>query len=157
MVDSRGNLLLRYVRGLLDERAAAAETDGQLLERFLQNGEESAFVVLMRRHGPRIWSVCRRLLPTEQDAEDVFQATFLVFARQAHTIRRRASLGSWLYGVAQRLALRVRGENARCLAHPAPAPKVTVADAADDVLWRELRTALDGSRPPYSPPAGGSQ
>src|SRR5262249_1267968 len=124
-------------------QAAVAQTDGQLLERFIQSGEESAFAALIRRHGPLVWGVCRRLLRHEQDAEDVFQATFLVLARQAGRIRRADALGSWLYGVAQRLALRARADSARRRRHEAQAQVDTVAEADDNLLWSELRAALD--------------
>src|SRR5437879_901729 len=79
-------------------------TDGQLLERFLARGggAEAAFEALVARHGPMVFSVCRQVLGTSHDAEDAFQATFLILVRRAGAIRRRDSIGSWLYGVARR-------------------------------------------------------
>ncbi len=89
--------------------AQAAELDDvQLLERFVASGDEAAFAVLMDRYGRLVLGVCRGLLPCEEDAEDAFQATFLVLARMAASIRQRDSLTSWLFGVAQRTALNVR-------------------------------------------------
>jgi RNA polymerase sigma factor (sigma-70 family) len=143
MADSRVTTLLRQVHRLREGQAAVAQTDRQLLEQFIQCGEESAFSALMRRHGPLVWSVCRRLLGNEQDAEDVFQATFLVLARQAGRIRCAGSLSSWLYGVAQRLALRARADRARRRSHEAQAHRDSVAKAEDNLLWSELRAALD--------------
>src|SRR5262245_9730388 len=76
----------------------------QLLERFTLTGDESAFAALVDRHGPMLLGLCRRLLSDAHLADDVVQATFLVLARKAGSIRRRDSLASWLYGVAQRIA-----------------------------------------------------
>ena len=91
-------------------------TDGSLLDRF-RNGPaedaEAAFAVLVDRHGPMVLQVCRRILGDRHDAEDAAQATFLVLARQAHTIRQRDSVASWLYGVAARVAGRARRDAAR--------------------------------------------
>src|SRR5262245_43448163 len=84
--------------------AHAPWSDAQLLERFLGHGEQAAFTTLLGRHGPMVLGLCRRLVRDEHLAEDVFQATFLVLARKAGTIRRRDSVASWLHGVASRLA-----------------------------------------------------
>jgi RNA polymerase sigma factor (sigma-70 family) len=81
-------------------------TDGQLLERFASRGDEEAFAQIVQRHGPMVLGVCRQILRHEQDAEDAFQATFLVLSRKAGSIRRAEALPNWLYGVANRLATR---------------------------------------------------
>src|SRR6516162_9945807 len=91
-------VILRHLLGLAAPPAAGS--DAQLLERFVAAGEEGAFAQIVRRHGPMVLGVCRRVLRAEQDAEDAFQATFLVLARQAGTVGRRAALGTWLYRVA---------------------------------------------------------
>jgi RNA polymerase sigma-70 factor (ECF subfamily) len=85
-----------------------AESDAQLLERFVTERDESAFAALVSRHGPMVFGVCRRLLQNAQDAEDAFQATFLILVRKAASIGRRELLGNWLYGVAMRVAARAR-------------------------------------------------
>ena len=90
-----------------------AQTDAQLLERFARRREEPAFAALMVRHGPMVLGVCRRLLHDPQEAEDAFQAAFLVLARKAGGVRRQALLGGWLHGVAYRVAARLRGRMAR--------------------------------------------
>src|SRR5690242_18407942 len=90
-----------------------ALSDAQLLERFVTRHSESAFSVLVERHGPLVQGVCRRVLQDAHDAEDAFQAAFLVLARKAHTIHRHQSLASWLYKVAYRIALRARANIAR--------------------------------------------
>src|SRR5689334_14748283 len=79
------------------------EPDAALVERFARQRDETAFQALIERHGPMVLRLCRRLLPCEQDAEDAFQATFLVLARKTGAIRKVASVGPWLYGVAYRI------------------------------------------------------
>lgn len=91
----------------------AAATDAQLLEEFVARRSDSAFASLLARHGPMVLSVCRRFLPNAHDAEDAFQATFLVLVRKAASIRRRELLANWLYGVAQKIAARARSRAAR--------------------------------------------
>src|SRR5437016_4840262 len=73
-------------------------SDCELLDRFLGSNDESAFTVLIERHGPMVLGVCRRALPNRHDAEDACQATFLVLARKADSLRKKESLGSWLHG-----------------------------------------------------------
>src|SRR5215213_818417 len=80
--------------------ATAAAPDGDLLARFADRRDEGAFAALVRRHGPMVLGVCRRLLPNEPDAEDAFQATFLILALKAASISPRDMVGNWLYGVA---------------------------------------------------------
>src|SRR5436190_1022372 len=87
-------------RSLLPARSAPPGSDADLLARFIRHRDETAFAALMERHGPRVLGVCRRVLRDRQDADDVFQATFLVLVRKAATLRRPALLGNWLYGVA---------------------------------------------------------
>jgi RNA polymerase sigma factor (sigma-70 family) len=96
------------LRKQLDTNAANARTDAELLASFAAGRDESAFAAIMRRHGPMVLRLCRRTAGHAQDAEDAFQATFLVLARMAGTVRKREALASWLYGVAYRLAHRTR-------------------------------------------------
>src|SRR5260370_15674222 len=88
--------LLQHVRRL----AAAAASEEQLLTDFLARRSNDAFAALLGRHGPMVWGVCRRILHDAHEAEDVFQATFLVLAGRAGAIRRRASLAGFLHGTA---------------------------------------------------------
>src|SRR5713226_5404932 len=98
--------LLRHVRRLAGISPDEPSSDGQLLARFQADREESAFAALMRRHGQLVWNVCRRVLNHEQDAEDAFQATFLVLARNVGSIQKREALANWLYGVAFRTSMK---------------------------------------------------
>jgi RNA polymerase sigma factor (sigma-70 family) len=103
----------RFLRSLVAAGPIKDLNDGQLLSRFAADRDEIAFEVLMRRHGPLVLSVVRRFLGSGPDLEDVFQATFLVLARKAGSINRQASVASWLYGVAFRLAQRQKNRLAR--------------------------------------------
>jgi RNA polymerase sigma factor (sigma-70 family) len=98
----------RSVREILRREAVRELTDGQLLERFVVSGDEAAFAMLVRRHGPMVQGVCRRTLTNVQDAEDAFQATFLVLVCKARAIGQPELLGNWLYGVATRVAAKAR-------------------------------------------------
>jgi RNA polymerase sigma factor (sigma-70 family) len=91
-----------------DAGASVSSTDAQLLRRFNSDRDQAAFAELVARHGPLVLSVCRRVLGTVQDAEDAFQAAFLVLARKAGAIRDPNLLGNWLYGVASRIARKAR-------------------------------------------------
>jgi RNA polymerase sigma factor (sigma-70 family) len=99
--------VLHFLRGLFPA-SAAAQTDRELLRGFAARRDESAFATLVERHGPLVWGVCRRLLRQQQDAEDAFQATFLVLARKAGSVPWREDAANWLYAVALRAARKVR-------------------------------------------------
>jgi RNA polymerase sigma factor (sigma-70 family) len=119
------------------------DTDGRLLERFATRHDEAAFVALMRRHGPMVLGVCRRVLFDSNDADDAFQATFLVLVRKAGSLGQPELLGNWLYGVAYRTAVRVRDQAAARRRHERHAMQEFAAPPAEDVAWRELRSLLD--------------
>ena len=107
---------LRYLCTLYRVGVVGDLTDGQLLERFVAGGDESAeagFAALVERHGPMVLRVCRQILGDAHDAEDAFQATFLVLARRAGSVRKRESVASWLYGIAHRVARRSQADAAR--------------------------------------------
>ncbi|MBY0523157.1 MAG: sigma-70 family RNA polymerase sigma factor [Gemmataceae bacterium] len=99
---------LRHLRHIVRAPQTAPPSDGQLLEQFAANRDEAAFATLVQRHGPLVLGVCRRLLSNPRDAEDAFQATFVVLARQAKSLRRQSALASWLYRVAYQTAMRAR-------------------------------------------------
>jgi RNA polymerase sigma factor (sigma-70 family) len=105
-------VVLQGLRHLL-RTEVCADSDGQLLDRFVKSRDETAFTALLSRHGAMVWGVCRRVVGHEQDAEDAFQATFLVLARRARDLDRRHSVAGWLHTVAYHTALRARGISAR--------------------------------------------
>src|SRR5437016_5922996 len=107
------NRVLAHLRRLALRPGVAGLADAQLLERFLARRDDGAFAELVRRHGPMVLGVCRRVLGEAHDAADAFQATFLVLARRAASITPRAAVGPWLYGVARRTALNARAAAAR--------------------------------------------
>jgi RNA polymerase sigma factor (sigma-70 family) len=135
--------VLHYLHTHIGRSDVAATSDERLLERFAIQGDESAFEAIVERHGPLVWGVCRRVLNRDQDIEDAFQATFLVLVRKAHSIRRRASVSSWLHGVAHRVALQARASVEQNRTHNLQGPSPTLTDAASEASYRELRAILD--------------
>jgi RNA polymerase sigma factor (sigma-70 family) len=117
MAVARSGVLLKELRTLYAEGSIGSLTDGQLLERFVAGRDEAVFAALVERHGPMVLQICRATLGNDCDAEDAFQATFLVLARRAGSIRRRDSVASWLFGVARRIAARARVDAARRRKH----------------------------------------
>jgi RNA polymerase sigma factor (sigma-70 family) len=130
------------------ERAAAPPdggtlSDAQLLESYLAQRDAGAFAALVRRHGPMVLGVCRRVLRHEQDAEDAFQATFLVLACRAAAVRPRHLVGNWLHGVARRTALAARRAAARRLARERRASAATPTSYTTEPDSADLRAAID--------------
>src|SRR5262245_45242373 len=113
MANAQYEGVLRHIRGLARPQPPGALADGDLLRAFAARGDHGAFTALVRRHGPMVLGVCRRLLPQLPDAEDAFQATFILLARHAASIRKAESLASWLHGVAHRMAADIRKADAR--------------------------------------------
>jgi RNA polymerase sigma factor (sigma-70 family) len=122
-------------------------SDGQLLEKYVRSREEAAFSALLHRHGPMVWGVCRRALQNHQDAEDAFQATFLVLVRKASSIVPRDMIANWLYGVAHQTALKARATAAKRYGREKRVP--AMPEAADrnvcptDQVANDLRSLLD--------------
>src|SRR6266851_5158804 len=153
MANGQLDVVLRHIRRMVGN-GDHEETDQELLARFAARHEEAVFERLMDRHGPMVLGVCQRVLCHEQDAEDVFQATFLVLARKAKSIRKRGSLGSWLYGVAYRLALKLHVTAARRRARERQASamqsrftlsagEMMATPTSTDSTWSDLRPILD--------------
>jgi RNA polymerase sigma factor (sigma-70 family) len=129
-------------------RSVALREDGQvkdaeLLERFLALRDEGAFELLLRRHGPMVLGVCKRVLGNAADAEDAFQATFLVLLRKAASIIPRTAVGSWLHGVAHKTALKAKSMSSTRRVREREAGAARAGYAADD-RWDPLLEALDG-------------
>ncbi|MCI0461412.1 MAG: sigma-70 family RNA polymerase sigma factor [Gemmataceae bacterium] len=134
--------ILQLIRRAHRDPRAKDSPDQGLLRQFLGERDEAAFEALLRRHGPMVLDVCRSVLGNEADAEDAFQATFLTLARKAGSIRKAASLASWLHGVAYRTALRARADSARRQRHEARAPERGTPTGPDELTWREARQAV---------------
>src|SRR5690349_17526140 len=105
--------VLQHLRKIVAAPTTRNSTDAPLPQAFVAERDQSAFAVLVQRHGALVMSVCRHVLRQEQDAEDAFQATFLVLARQAAAIRKPDSLASWLHGVALRVSWNAKKAAAR--------------------------------------------
>jgi len=118
-------------------------TDRQLLRQFADRQDPSAFATLIQRHGPVVLGVCRRVLNHEQEAEDAFQATFLVLVRKAGSLERPELLGNWLYGVAYRTAQKARARLARRRHHERSVPPMAISEPESDLFWQDLRGLLD--------------
>jgi RNA polymerase sigma factor (sigma-70 family) len=135
--------VLQQFRTMAQAKAYEETSDRRLLELFLDRREEAAFVALLKRHGPMVLQVCRRTQGNEQDAEDIFQATFLLLACKASSIRKRDSLASWLHGVAHRLTLDAMCLNHRRQARERRAAEMRKTSAVTDQAWQELQGTLD--------------
>jgi RNA polymerase sigma factor (sigma-70 family) len=137
---------------------APEHSDRKLLDRFVATQDEAAFAELVQRHSGTVWSVCRRVLRREHDAEDAFQAVFVVLARNAATIRKREAVGSWLYGVAYRTAMRARRsafrrhecEQRRVEPHRSESPSTEAAlRELQEILDEEVQRLAEKYRAPF--------
>jgi RNA polymerase sigma factor (sigma-70 family) len=135
--------VLRHFLLRLGVHPSADSTDVGLLARFAAERDEAAFAELVQRHGPMVLGVCRRILRDVHDADDVFQATFLVLARKAGALDAQRPLGSWLYTVARNLALEHRASAARRQAREKEAAAMPTTELSAETAWRELCEVLD--------------
>jgi RNA polymerase sigma factor (sigma-70 family) len=135
--------VLQHLQTLAAARGTKDQTDGELLHAFASQNDQAAFTALVQRHGPLVLAVCRRVLHHFQEAEDAFQATFLLLARQAACIRKTESLASWLHGVAYRMATNARRAAGRRRRHEEQAPTKPPANPAWEAVWREVQLVLD--------------
>jgi RNA polymerase sigma factor (sigma-70 family) len=150
MAATRTDTFLWKFRGVLACREASGLADAELWKRYVQERDELAFAILVRRHGPMVLNVCRRILRIEQDAEDAFQATFLVLVRRASSIQSPGTLANWLHGVAQRTALEARGASARRRVVEASAvPPIESCEHPGEELWPVLEQELGRLREQY--------
>jgi RNA polymerase sigma factor (sigma-70 family) len=141
MSSARLRDLLRHLHCTTAAAPPEGVSDADLLERFVARRDEAAFELLVWRHGAMVLGTCRRVLRHHHDAEDAFQATFLLLARKARSVRRGAALAGWLHRVARRVALRARGRagpSAQALGEGPAAP-----EAESAAVWADLRPVLD--------------
>jgi RNA polymerase sigma factor (sigma-70 family) len=137
------NAVLQRVRNLADRVHPVGTTDGELLEAFRARGDQAAFATLVHRHGPMVLGVGRRVLRRVQDAEDVYQATFLLLARKADSLRNDEAVCGWLHAVALRLASQARTRAACRSNHERRAGALRPTVAAPQAAWNELQEVLD--------------
>jgi RNA polymerase sigma factor (sigma-70 family) len=142
MATNAANRLIHHLRRAALAPGGAGQTDGELLELYANRRDAAAFEALVHRHGPMVLRVCRRVLRNQADAEDAFQATFLVLVRKAASIRCRNTVSNWLYGVAHNTALKAKAMNHKRQAKEREAGTVPKDEARAEV-WREVQALLD--------------
>ena len=143
MATSQINKVLQHLRSALLLPPGVEPTDEQLLECFVERREPAALEALLRRHGPMAWGVCRRVLGNHHDAEDAFQATFLVLVRRAASIYPRGNVGNWLHGVAHQTALKARTTRAKRHAREQPLTERVEPAVPEPNQWSDLQPLLD--------------
>jgi RNA polymerase sigma factor (sigma-70 family) len=141
MADTTSRPIPPILRRAFEDPLLKICPDRELLQRFLGANDEAAFEAILRRHGPMVLDVCRALLPNEADADDAFQAAFLILARKAASIRRTDTLGGWLHSVAYRTALKARADFARRRKHETRVRRHEAA-GSEDTTWGEARRIL---------------
>jgi RNA polymerase sigma factor (sigma-70 family) len=143
MAISEMSKIIHHLRLVTDLRNEAVWTDSQLLACFIAHRDEAAFATLLRRHGPMVWGVCRRVVGSQHDAEDAFQATFLILVRKAASIASRELLANWLYGVAHRTALHAKTTNIRRQRKERQVPVIPEREVVSPDHEREWQPLLD--------------
>lgn len=141
MNDGKMGAVIRHLQNTA--AGADAATDKQLLQRFTHHRDGPAFATLLERHGPMVLGVCRRILRDLQDADDAFQATFLILVHKANSITRPQALASWLYHTALRTALRAKTRRDHRRNQESVLDDLPAAEATEDLAWHEMRPALD--------------
>jgi hypothetical protein len=142
MATSPMSAFIQHLRRTLLLRDGDGITDGQLLSRYIEGRDEDAFAALVKRHGPMVSAVCRRLLPNYHDAEEAFQATFLVLGRKAATVLPREMVGNWLYGVAYMAARRGKVAAARARRRQKQVAQMPEPTVPEPDIWADLRPLL---------------
>ncbi len=143
MAANERSKVIQHLRRVALRKDGAGLTDAQLLQEYLSRREEAALAALVQRHGPMIWGVCRRVLQNYHDAEDAFQATFLVFVRKAASIASPELLANWLYGVAHQTALKARATAAKRKTREMQVKQMPEPAAEQNELWNDLQPLLD--------------
>jgi RNA polymerase sigma factor (sigma-70 family) len=133
--------IVQLIRRTVEDSRIRELSEEELLQRFHVHQDEAAFYTLLRRHGPMVLDVCFSVLGNDTDAEDAFQATFLILARKAGSVHNPSALGNWLHGVAYRTALKARSLAVTRQKHEARIP-ARLFSTPDDLSWREVRQIL---------------
>src|ERR1700690_2970856 len=142
MAKSSLDPLMRHIRKLAAAHYGKDQTDRDLLRALSTRGDQDAFDALVRRHGPLVLAVCRRVLHQLQDAEDAFQATFIMLARQSASFLKKDSLGGWLHRVAYRMALNARKAAERRQRHERQSTPMNSTTPEWEASWREVQLLL---------------
>lgn len=132
---------MQRLRASVQANDGATMADGELLEHFIAQRDEAAFALLVRRHGPMVYGVCRRILRNDADADDAFQATFLVLVRKAASVRPRGMVSNWLYGVAHNTALKAKAMIQQRRIKETEAGKMPKGKA--DEAWQQVESVVD--------------
>src|SRR5262249_30799713 len=135
--------VLTHIRKLALAEPAPEWSDAELLQQFIAYNDQTAFTALVERHGRLVLGICRHVLQHDADAEDAFQATFLVLARNAASIRKYEALASWLHGVAYRIAMKAKRDAARRRARERQAAARPAEKSFAETSLRELQMVLD--------------
>ena len=143
VVNGRINVVVRHVRRVVSEQLFCHSTDSELLSRYAGQRDEEAFEVLLRRHGPLVLGVCRRILGDVHAADDAFQATFLILARKASAIRKGDSVASWLHGVARRVSTCARASGRIRRWYERRWRRKPTMDSLHEIAWRDVGAILD--------------
>src|SRR5437588_37000 len=143
MVESGLDKVVRNICRVTAEEHWRRQRDGELLRAFVRRGDQDAFAVLVKRYGPLVLATCRRVLRQLEDAEDAFQATFIVLARQARALAKNDCVGGWLHRVAHRLALNARRALERRRHHERQSTAMNPTNPEWDAAWREVQILLD--------------
>jgi RNA polymerase sigma factor (sigma-70 family) len=134
--------VLCYLRHTAGTKMCDQQGDAQLIQKFVAQRNEDAFAVLLQRHGPMVFAVCRQVLGNAHDAEDAFQATFLVLARQARSIRKPEALAAWLHRVAVNLARTAKANTAQRQTHERQTVLMSPANPADEVELADAQSLI---------------
>src|SRR5262245_23074514 len=143
MATSQMSDVIQHLRSAVLQDDGAGLTEGQLLEGFLSRQDEAALAALVLRHAPMVWGVCRRILRNDHDAEDAFQATFLVLVKKAASIAYPELLANWLYGVAYQTARKARATAARRRARERQVPEMPEPVVEPRGPQHDLQSLLD--------------
>jgi RNA polymerase sigma factor (sigma-70 family) len=143
MATAQLDTVIRHLRRTVLRQDGAGRTDGQLLASFIDQKDEAAFEALVRRHGPMVFGVCRRVVGNHHDAEDAFQATFLVLARKASSVRPRERVANWLHGVALRTAMKAKIMTTKRRGREKQVTEMPEPEATQQDQWHDLQPLLD--------------
>jgi RNA polymerase sigma factor (sigma-70 family) len=143
MATAQMDMVIQHLRRAVLRQDGASRTDGQLLGSFIDHKDQAAFEALLRRHGPMVFGVCRRVVGNHHDAEDAFQATCLVLARKASSVRPRERVANWLHGVALRTAMKAKAMTAKRRRREPQVTEMPEPEAAQENQWRDLQALLD--------------